>query len=62
MDIAMVGFVDDSNGQTNTFMRPETAETLPNTLLQLRYNAQAWANILGASGGALELSKCSCHR
>jgi hypothetical protein len=33
MDIAMVGFVDDCIDQTNTFMRPETAETLPTTLL-----------------------------
>jgi hypothetical protein len=28
---------------------------------QLRHNAQAWSDILGASGGALDLSKRSCH-
>jgi hypothetical protein len=28
---------------------------------QVQYNAQQWANLLGASGGALELSKCSFH-
>lgn len=61
LNIAMIGFVDDSNDQTNDFMQPETASTLPTTLFQLRHNAQAWADILGASGGALELSKCSCH-
>jgi hypothetical protein len=61
MELGMVGFVDDSNGQTNSFMQPETAATLPTTLFKLRHNAQTWADILGASGGALELSKCSCH-
>ena len=61
MDLGMVGFVDDSNGQTNDFMHFKTDTTLRTTLHQLRHNAQAWSDILGASGGALELSKCSCH-
>ncbi|KAI2496025.1 hypothetical protein MHU86_18498 [Fragilaria crotonensis] len=61
MELGMVGFVDDSNGQTNEFMRDETASTLPTIYHQLRHNAQTWADLLGASGGALELSKCSCH-
>ena len=61
MTIGMVGFVDDSNGQTNNFLLDETDETLPTLLHQLRTNAQVWSNLLGASGGALELSKCSCH-
>ena len=61
MNLGMVGFVDDSNGQTNDFMQTESSLTLPNTLHKLRYNAQVWSNLLGASGGALELSKCSCH-
>ena len=28
---------------------------------QTQRNAQAWNDLLSASGGALELSKCSCH-
>jgi hypothetical protein len=46
---------------TNNFLQDETEETLPTLLHQLRTNAQVWSNMLGASGGALELSKCSCH-
>ncbi len=61
MTIGMVGFVDDSNGQTNNFLQEETDETLPTLLHQLRTNAQVWSNLLGTSGEALELSKCSCH-
>ena len=61
MELGMVGFVDDSNGQTNEFMSDENALTLPTIYHKLRHNAQAWADLLGASGGALELSKCSCH-
>ena len=50
----MIGFVDDSNGQTNSFMDSESETTLPSMLHKLRHNAQAWADMLGASGGALE--------
>ena len=57
----MVGFVDDSNGQTDVFMRNKTVMKLPAIYHKLRHNAQTWADLLGASGGALELSKCSCH-
>jgi hypothetical protein len=60
-ELAMVGFVDDSNGQTNTFLHAESNATLPTMLSQIQHNAQAWADILGATGGALELSKCSYH-
>ena len=59
--LGMIGFVDDSNGQTNCFLEDENADTYPQILRQLRSNAQTWANLLGASGGALELSKCSYH-
>jgi hypothetical protein len=61
MEIGMIGFVDDTNGQTNDLMIDETNETLPVLLHNLQENAQLWANLLGASGGALELSKCSSH-
>ena len=33
----------------------------PQMLHKVRHNAQTWAEVIGASGGALELSKCSCH-
>jgi hypothetical protein len=58
----MIGFVDDSNGQTNNFMEEgESPETLHRIQQSLRTNAQLWANLLGVTGGALELSKCSVH-
>jgi hypothetical protein len=59
--IGMIGFVDDSNGQTNDFHANETSQTLPALVHNLQTNAHLWANLLGASGGALELSKCSSH-
>jgi hypothetical protein len=61
MELGMVGFVDDNNVQTNNFTESETATTLPTIFHKMRHNAQTWADMLGASGGALELSKCSCH-
>ena len=61
LNIGMIGFVDDSNGQTNDFLNTETDTTLLHMLRELQHNAQTWADLLGASGGALELSKCSCH-
>jgi ribonuclease HI len=62
VELGMVGFVDDSNGQTNAFMDTEGhPATIQQIRQSLRHNAQAWANLLGATGGALELSKCSVH-
>ena len=61
MELVMIGFVDDSNGQMNCFMSNEDATTLPSILIQLPHTAHAWADILGTKGGALELTKCSCH-
>jgi exonuclease III len=58
----MIGYVDDSNGQTNLFRANDPSATITDTILmQVRHNAQNWANILGASGGAIEIPKCSCH-
>jgi hypothetical protein len=59
--LGMIGFVDDSNGQTNTFKENETPATDRRIKFALQHNAQHWANLLGVSGGALELSKCSVH-
>lgn len=61
MSLGMIGFVDDSNGQNNAFQEDETAITVPALLGNMQRNAQLWSNLLGASGGALELSKCSSH-
>jgi hypothetical protein len=61
VQIGMVGFVDDSNGQTNLFLQDETDATRSTILNQLQANAQLWSGLLEASGGALELSKCSYH-
>jgi hypothetical protein len=47
MDLGMIGFVDDSNGQTNCFMSDETETTLSTMLHKVRHNAQTWANLLG---------------
>jgi hypothetical protein len=56
--IYMIGFVDDSNGQTNAFL--ESPQPDANTLISnLRKDAQLWSELLWASGGSLELTKCS---
>ena len=59
--VSMVGFVDDCNGQVNHFMQDENSETLRSIVKAATANAQVWIDLLGASGGALELSKCSYH-
>ncbi|KAI2495320.1 hypothetical protein MHU86_19219 [Fragilaria crotonensis] len=59
--IGMIGFVDDSNGQTNQFLSDEAVDTPEVILSQMQRNAQRWSDMLGISGGALELSKCSYH-
>ena len=61
VSIGMIGFVDDSNGQTNAFHKKEDQNTLMEIHGALKQNAQLWANLLRTSGGALELSKCSVH-
>ena len=57
----MVGFVDDSNGQTNQFLENEDEFTIPKIKLKLCHNSQVWSDVLGTSGGALEWSKGSNH-
>ena len=59
--IGSAGFVDDCNGQTNKFNEDGSSATVAHLLSQAQYNAQTWTNLLSASGGALEVSKCSCH-
>jgi hypothetical protein len=59
--ISMIGFVDDSNGQVNSFYETENPTTLQSLVHKARKNAIEWSNLLSATGGALELSKCSYH-
>jgi hypothetical protein len=54
----MIGYVDDSNGQTNQFRRDDK-QPLNNTIInKAQQDAQHWHDLLQASGGALELPKC----
>jgi hypothetical protein len=55
------GFVNDCSSQTNRFNDDGSTATVSKLLLQAQENAQLWTNLLSASGGALEISKCSCH-
>ena len=59
--VGMIGFVDDCNGQSNLFTEDGSPATVSAIIENTRHNAQHWNNLLAASGGALELSKCSCH-
>ena len=59
--IGIAGFVDDCNGQTNKFVDDGSTQTTNVILRQAQNNAQIWTDLLSASGGALEVSKCSCH-
>jgi hypothetical protein len=55
--INMIGYVDDSNGQTNQFTR--NRQPPDRAILELaQADAQCWNDLLSASGGALELPKC----
>ncbi len=58
----MIRFVNSSNGQTNDFLVVAKPDDKSKQLMDnLRHNAQQWATLLGATGGASELSKCSYH-
>jgi exonuclease III len=59
--LAIVGFVDDCNGQVNCFMLTQNDHTLQLMLQHATSNAKYWADLLSVTGGALELSKCSYH-
>ena len=61
LEIGMIGFVDDNNDQTNRFLQDEDSSTLSMILSQTQHNAQCWNDLLTASGGALEIPKCSYH-
>jgi endonuclease/exonuclease/phosphatase family metal-dependent hydrolase len=56
--IHMVGYVDDSNGQTNRFGDNKQPDDVV-LLRDAQHDAQCWHDLLNATGGALELPKCS---
>jgi hypothetical protein len=57
---SIIGFVDDSNCQTNVFMADP--QPSPEALAKLaEEDAKLWSKLLWLSGGYLELSKCSYH-
>ena len=56
----MTGYVDDCCQRLNNFSafpQPTSAEVIQ----KMQHDAQWWHNLLWASGGALEISKCSFH-
>ncbi|KAI2501756.1 hypothetical protein MHU86_12676 [Fragilaria crotonensis] len=61
VQLGLIGFVDDCNGQTNAFGYDGSTDTVKRIASQAQSNAQCWSDLLHASGGALELSKCSTH-
>ena len=59
--VSIIGFVDDTNGQANKFHGKQDTEELKWLVKKSQDNARIWAGLLEATGGALELSKCSYH-
>jgi hypothetical protein len=57
----LVGFVDDSNEQVNMFEEEDSMKVLSSMHSKATHNATTWAKLLGATGGSLELPKCSYH-
>ena len=58
---SLAGFVDDCNGQTNLFEHDGSRATVKKLISHAQDNAQQWTDLLHASAGALELTKCSSH-
>jgi hypothetical protein len=60
ISFSIVGFVDDSNCQTN-FFRCNDQTSCEHLIAAATHDAQLWADLLWTSGGYLELPKCSYH-
>jgi hypothetical protein len=60
-NVSIIGFVDDNSGQANRLTEEQNLESLQWLVDRSKENASVWAGLLGATGGALELSKCSYH-
>jgi hypothetical protein len=61
LSVSMIGFVDDCNGQVNSFNEHNDLEALQRLVEKAKINANVWSQLLTATGGALELTKCSYH-
>ena len=59
--VNMVGFVDDNTGQNNDFFGEPNRAKIDEIIEQAMKNAQFWFELLSASGGSLEYSKCCIH-
>jgi hypothetical protein len=60
VSLSMIGFVDDSTGQANSFLSDDQSQPeLLRAIMQLV--VQLWNDLLWLSGGLLELGKCSFH-
>jgi hypothetical protein len=57
---SIVGFVDDSNCQTNAFTS-DPQPSLADLAKLAEEDAKLWSSLLWLSGGYLELQKCSYH-
>ena len=60
ISFSIVGFVDDSNCQTNNFLS-NNQSNLYELCIAATADAQLWSDLLWTSGGFLELPKCSYH-
>ena len=56
----LVGFVDDANGNINSFTK-NVQTPIQELLHKMQHDAQLWHNLLWNSGGASELPKCFCQ-
>ena len=57
IQVYLVGFVDDTNGNVNSF-RDNVQPPISSLLEKMQHDAQLWNDLLWNSGGALELPKC----
>ena len=55
--IDMLSYVDDNNISNNG----STTDTITEVLKRTQHDAQMWSDILRATGGTLNLSKCFCQ-
>ena len=58
--IHMIGFVDDTSGSVNDFLRDSQAPP-EHYIEKAQSDAQRWNDLLSLSGGALNVEKCSYH-
>lgn len=57
IQIYLVSFVDDTNGNVNSFTQ-DIQPPIQDLIRKMQHDAQLWHDLLWSSGGALELPKC----